>query len=84
MCAWQMRNVLKVADAYEEGIRQAPLLAKELKLHPFVVQKLLRQIGGFPIERIKKSFALLADLDTQSKSGQIDPKLALDMFVMKV
>jgi len=84
MCAWQMRNVLKVADAYEEGIRQAPLLAKELKLHPFVVQKLLRQIGGFSIERIKKSFALLADLDTQSKSGQIDPKLALDMFVMKV
>jgi DNA polymerase-3 subunit delta len=83
MCAWQMRNLLKVVDAYAEGIRQAPLLAKELKLHPFVVQKLLRQIGGFSIERIKKSFALLADLDTQSKSGQIDPKLALDMFVMK-
>ena len=84
MCAWQMRNLLKVADGYADGMRQAPLLAKELKLHPFVVQKLLRQIGGFPIERIKKSFALLVDLDTQSKSGQIDPKLALDMFVMKV
>ncbi len=84
MCAWQMRNLLKVADGYADGMRQASLLAKELKLHPFVVQKLLRQIGGFPIERIKKSFALLADLDTQSKSGQIDPKLALDIFVMKV
>lgn len=84
MCAWQMRNLLKVADGYADGCRQAPLLAKELKLHPFVVQKLLRQIGGFSLERIKKSFALLADLDTQSKSGQIDPKLALDMFVMKV
>jgi DNA polymerase-3 subunit delta len=84
MCAWQMRNLLKVADGYADGMRQAPLLAKELKLHPFVVQKLLRQIGGFSLERIKKSFALLADLDTQSKSGQIDPKLALGMFVMKV
>lgn len=84
MCAWQMRNLLKVADGYADGMRQAPLLAKELKLHPFVVQKLLRQIGGFPMDRIKKGFALLADLDTQSKSGQIEPKLALDMFVMKV
>lgn len=84
MCAWQMRNLLKVADGYADGFRQAPLLAKELKIHPFVVQKLLRQIGGFPIERIKRSFTLLADLDTQSKSGQMDPKLALNMFVMKV
>lgn len=84
MCAWQMRNLLKVAEGYADGMRQAPLLAKELKLHPFVVQKLLRQINGFPLERIKNGFSLLADLDTRSKSGQIDPALALDMFVMNV
>lgn len=84
MCAWQMRNLLKVADGYADGMRQAPILAKELKLHPFVVQKLLRQIGGFPLPRLKSGFALLAELDTQSKSGQIEPKLGLDMFVMKV
>lgn len=84
MCAWQLRNLLRVAESYAEGLRQPALIAKELKLHPFVVQKLLRQIGGFPMERIKQGFALLADLDVRSKSGQIDPKLAIDMFVMKL
>lgn len=84
MCAWQMRNLLKVADAYQDGLRAAPMIASETKLHPFVVGKLLRQINGFSVERIKKGFGLLTELDTQSKSGQIDPKLALDMFVMKV
>ncbi|MDD5083835.1 MAG: DNA polymerase III subunit delta [Candidatus Moranbacteria bacterium] len=83
MCAWQMRNLLKVADGYADGCRQAPLLAKETKLHPFVVQKLLRQIGHFPLERIRQDFSLLANLDTQAKTGALDPKLALDMFVMK-
>ncbi len=48
------------------------------------MQKLLHQINGFPLERIKSGFSLLADLDTRSKSGQIDPALALDMFVMNV
>lgn len=84
MCAWQMRNLLKVSDGYARGMRTAPVLAKELKLHPFVVQKLLRQVGGFSISRLKQGFSLLKDLDIQSKNGQIDPKLALDMLVMKL
>jgi DNA polymerase-3 subunit delta len=83
MVAWQLRNLLKVAEKYTRGVRVAPVIAKELKMHPFVVQKLLRQAGSFPLERLKKSFALLADLDLQSKTGAIDPKLALDLFVVK-
>jgi DNA polymerase III delta subunit len=83
MCAWQLRNLLRVADAYSQGLRAAPLLAKQLKLHPFVVQKLLRQVPSFPLDRLKKSFALLTDLDVRSKSGALDPKLALDLFVVK-
>jgi DNA polymerase-3 subunit delta len=83
MCAWQLRNLLRVADGYAQGMRTAPILAKQLKLHPFVAQKLLRQISGFPMERLKKGLSLLADLDLQAKSGFLDPKLALDMFVVK-
>lgn len=84
MCAWQLRNLLKVVEGYAEGMHQPAILAQAIKLHPFVVQKLLRQKTGFTIERIKSGFALLADLDTRSKNGSLDPKLALDLFVMKV
>lgn len=83
MCAWQLRNLLRVADMYTSGVREASAIAKELKIHPFVVQKLLRQIPHFPLDRLKKSFSLLTHFDLQSKSGGIDPKLALDLFVMR-
>lgn len=84
MCEWQMRNLLKVADAYADGFRQAHMIASESALKPFVVQKILRQINGFPMTRTLNGFTLLASLETDSKRGQIDPKLAIDMFVMKV
>lgn len=83
MVAWQLRSLLKVSECVSEGMRVPAILAKELKMHPFVVQKLVRAAQVFPLERMRQGFSLLADLDRQSKTGQVDPKLALDLFVMK-
>jgi DNA polymerase-3 subunit delta len=84
MCAWQLRSLAKVEDGFSRGTRTAVALANECKIHPFVAQKLLRQIQGFSKERLRQAFALIATLDTKSKSGQIEPKLALNFFILQV
>lgn len=82
MCAWQMRNMLKVADAYRGGVTMPASLAKTLKLHPFVVQKIIRQMQGFSVERLVRGFGILSELDMQVKKGQLDAKTAVSTFVL--
>lgn len=84
LCAWQLRLIYRVADAYHaQGLRTADAIARATGIKPFQIGKILRRIGGFPLERLRKGFALLSDFDAEAKSGGTDPALALEMFVMK-
>jgi DNA polymerase III delta subunit len=83
MCAWQVRRLLLVREAFDKGIRRATDIVSATKLPPFTVQKALSTIEYFPLMRIKNGLTLLSDIDTALKQGKADPETSLDIFVWK-
>jgi DNA polymerase-3 subunit delta len=83
MCAWQVRRLLIVRELFDRGMKQPSDIAREAKLPPFVVQKMLGSINNFSTIRIKQGLSLLSQFDTQLKTGGMDPHVALDLFVWK-
>lgn len=83
MCAWHLRRLLQVREAFDRGVQRTTDIASQTKLPPFVVQKMLGTIRTLPLSRIKEGFAILADFDTGMKTGVIDPAVALDLFVWR-
>jgi DNA polymerase III delta subunit len=59
-------------------------LARTLKLHPFVVQKSLSQVRGFSAEELRQANARLLEIEMQSKSSSLDPRLLITTFVAEV
>lgn len=83
MCAWQLRRLIQIREAFDRGIRDAAGIARETKLPPFAVQNALRSLGGLPLSRLTSGLILLADMDAAMKIGELDPGVALDTFVWK-
>lgn len=84
MFIYQFRNLLKVADLKNKYGTNEYTIAKESKLHPFVVKKSLGQIRNFSWEKLKKIYQKLSELDTAVKTGKIEIKLALDKFIVEL
>ncbi|MFA6159781.1 MAG: DNA polymerase III subunit delta [Parcubacteria group bacterium] len=84
MFFYQFRNMLKVADLYEKGMRAEFDIARMTKLHPFVVKKTLSQMRNFTFSKLKKIYQTLGEIDTAVKTGKVDIKLALDKFVVEL
>lgn len=83
LCAWQVRRLLLMREAFDHGARRVPDIVAATKLPPFSVQKALPTLGNFSLSRIKKGLALLSDIDTALKQGKADPEVSLDLFVWK-
>lgn len=83
LCAWQIRRLIEIVDLHGQGVRQAGAIAKVLKSSPYPIQKILPAISRFPIDRLKRGLALLADLDLGIRSGRMEPGVALDLFVWR-
>lgn len=80
MYVYQMRVLLMVSDCVRG---QMPIhdIAKQTKLHPFVVQKSLGALRAFSHEHLVALYRHLADLDHQVKTGTVrDPSTALAVF----
>lgn len=83
MCAWQIRRLLLVREAFDRGIRRPSDIVVATKLPPFTVQKAMTTIERIPLSRLKQGLVLLSDIDTALKQGKSDPEVALDIFVWK-
>lgn len=83
MCAWQVRRLLLVRDAFDRGIRRPADIVSATKLPPFTVQKAMGAIEHFSLSRLKKGLALLSDIDTALKTGKADSETSLDLFIWK-
>ncbi|RBP63893.1 DNA polymerase III delta subunit [Alkalibaculum bacchi] len=59
-------------------------ISKMIGERSFVVTKALTQAQKFSYERLISIYDYAAKMDIKMKSGQIDPKLALEMLLMKV
>lgn len=84
MYVYQVRNLLKIADCVERGNTNHFNIAKETKLHPFVVQKSLPHVRKLSLAKLKQMFSSLADIDHAAKTGKVDLILALDMFISSI
>lgn len=83
MCAWQVRRMLAVREAYDGGARRANDIVRETKLPPFVVQKTFSSLDHFSAGRLKAGLVLLSDYDVLLKTGGMEPDIALHLFVWK-
>ena len=81
MLAFQLRALLTVSDGLARGMSEAQL-AKEAGLHPFVVQKTAQAVRNLPVARLRSAHDALYRMDRAMKRSQIDPVLALDLFVV--
>jgi len=84
MFVYQFRNLLKIAALQEQFGNDEYSIARESKLHPYVVKKGLNQTRNFSLTQLKKLYTELSKLDTQIKTGQIDIKVALGKFVVEL
>jgi len=84
MYVYQFRNLLKIGEFFWQGRTNQYEVAKLTKLHPFVVQKGMAQLRNYDENKLKGIYQKLQDIDTGSKTGKIDIKLALDKFVAEI
>jgi DNA polymerase-3 subunit delta len=84
MFIYQFRNILKVADLKDRYSGNDYAIAKASGLHPFVVKKSLAQTRFFSLEKLKRTYGRLSELDRDIKTGKIDIRLALDKFIVEL
>lgn len=83
MLIYQFRNLLLVKSQIEQGVPFYSL-EKKLKMHPFVLRKTFEQSKNFSLSALKKAYQRLAEIDLGIKSGQIEPRAALDLVVGEI
>jgi len=80
MMARQIRILIQVKELRQSGLNRRAI-ARQLKLHPFVVQKALAQERNFSMEQLESIHRRLLEADVAIKTGQMEPILALDMLI---
>lgn len=80
MIVRQFRLLLLAREIMDEGGRKDEI-ARRLKLHPYVADKMSVQARSFTISTLETVFRQLLDIDEAMKTGQIEAELALDTLV---
>lgn len=84
LVAWQMRVLLSLADELERRPNESSeVLAKVLKLHPFVVKKNMGLARRVPLAKLQERYKELLSIDWATKTGLADPEVLLDVFVAR-
>ncbi|NJO04383.1 MAG: DNA polymerase III subunit delta [Chloroflexaceae bacterium] len=79
----QVRILLSVQELAARRMR-ADDIASELKQKPFVVRKSLEQIRNFEQHELERMHDRLLETDRAIKTGQLQPEVALELFVVDV
>lgn len=83
LCAWHLRLILGTKELFDAGVRGSSDIARELGSSPYPIQKIIPRLSHLSLDRLKRGLTLLADLDLGIRSGQMQPSIALDLFVWK-
>ncbi len=79
----QFRILLRVKELLGKGTSAADIRAL-LGLHPFVAEKMMKQAPNFSIAQLEAIYHRLLEIDSAVKTGSIEPRLALDVFVTEL
>ena len=84
LIVWQFRNLLLVKDFVIQNGAGYPdqRLAFQLKIHPFVVKKILGQVGRYNYQDLKDNYQKLLQIDYQIKTSQINPEVLFDLLIV--
>lgn len=89
MYVYQFRNLLKIGSFYfggvdSKGIDDKNIIAKETRLHPFVVQKGIYQLKNISLQKLKNIYQYLEKIDSEVKGGKIEMKNAIDKLISMI
>ncbi len=79
----QFRLLLQTKSLLESGERAAGI-AQQMKLRPFVAEKLARQAAGFSMAQLEQIYRRLLEIDMEAKTGQTDLVTALHLLIAGV
>ncbi|RQD72748.1 MAG: DNA polymerase III subunit delta [Candidatus Syntrophonatronum acetioxidans] len=80
MIARQFRLLIQVKTLQEGGYTRQEMI-KELKVHPFVVKKLLSQVENFTRKELKRGLIKSHETDLKIKTGQLEPHTSLEFLI---
>jgi len=80
---FQFKNLLLIKDLIERGKTQREITSS-LSLHPFVIKNLFPLAKKFNKEKLKKIYFEIFNLENKIKTGKIDSKLSLEIFVSQI
>ena len=84
MLVRQYRILLMVGDTLNSrGPVHSFSLAQELKIHPFVCQKAIRQVKNYTLEELKNIYQQLLNIDIKIKTTSVNPEVLLDLLIIK-
>ncbi|MGE5473483.1 MAG: DNA polymerase III subunit delta [Ignavibacteriales bacterium] len=58
-------------------------ISKEINLNPYIVSKYIRQAGKYEVNALENAFRECLEIDRRTKTGRIDSRVALEMFISK-
>lgn len=79
----QFRILLQIKELLAKGTSTADIRTL-LRLHPFALDKMLKQAPNFSIAQLEVIYHRLLEIDAAVKTGEMEEKLALGMFVTEL
>lgn len=79
----QFRLLILAREVLDQGGRKQRI-EQTLKVHPFVAEKLEKQTALFDMSQLKEIYQRLLTTDEYMKTGEMDPKIAMEMFVSEL
>ncbi len=79
----EFKILLQVKD-FLDNEKKYSNSSSRFNLHPFVVKKAMCQSQKYSLEELKKIYNQLLDIDFRAKTSQIDSKVILDLFIVKL
>ena len=83
LITWQMRRMARVKARIDKGEAQNEAL-ESLDVPAFLWRRFISQIKNFSLQKLRENFYHLLQADLQSKSGRLNPRLVLELLVIKL
>jgi DNA polymerase-3 subunit delta len=83
MLAYGFKNLIIIKNLQEQKLDYGQI-QRTSKINPYVLQKSMRYTNNFSYSELKKIYSNLLNWDLKIKSGKIESRLALDLFVLEI
>ncbi len=80
MIAYQFRVLLIIKDLMERGLS----ISTNSSLHPFVIRKSRPFVKKFSLPELKRIYQKILKIDTEIKTGKIEPRTAVDLLIIEI